>query len=846
MDLVGKRIVMAVAQVPFDNELNTFGTLAPLLLDDGTVAEEDDFPNNGLVWWMLQDRTRGFAHPGRLVTGTLERALGWDSGDPGKQYYQVDIHSVHPARPDDVVEIVAVDPSLAVTPRDLVNKPAVLRMDHSPTGQVFARLRGRVFGPFKAITELVAGVLDEYSVSLSTFDADHSVAELTEERFEELARSDRLRITAEASLTTRPRDRSNQTRVYSYEVLLGAGYTRLRSGRLPRVVLESDRQVIVRTAKQLLVRGRRQQLTALLTELADRMESGAASTPESQDVLSVVQATIRAIDADETQAQQIAQGLLSGDYLNSQLLEALRREFVEREVARFRAEINARTQTERAELDDLQAKRLSLEKEMEGRARREKTSLEQELTRAREEAERQIQTRRSELEIHQAELQRQQTILRDNLSAVVERFTTTRDEVVNQFLTIAPLFAALNLIPHSDGAPSKEAGREAAPPLEQPFVLPAFVRGLETPEEETALGEVEFFGRFTRHVQASGFVYRRMDLVGFHLGMKCCDLTVLGGNSGTGKSSLPRLYAEAMAGSESGSANRFRFVDVNPSWLDVRDLLGHVNALERRYEPGETGLFELLICAQEEWLARREETGIYLVCLDEMNLAHVEHYFGPFLQAFERIDEYRIIRCFSPQAVSRDTAFGAWPEIKLPRSLRFVGTVNLDETTKPLSLRLLDRVNFLRLRPQNVADLPTEGDRDRPRVAGRALKLKDMQAWSGHRRVEQQLALLTELEEPLRALGSPLNDRRTRGIRTFLGSAEPDICSPDEALDLQIAQRVLPQIRGLYRREAKGALDQIDQILTRAPGTFENSLTALGEFRQEAYESLMLPPEDAR
>ena len=62
--------------------------------------------------------------------------------------------------------------------------------------------------------------------------------------------------------------------------------------------------------------------------------------------------------------------------------------------------------------------------------------------------------------------------------------------------------------------------------------------------------EVGFFKRFGKHVEASGFKHRRLDLAAFHLSVKCNDLTVLGGLPGTGKSSLPRLYAEALAGDE--------------------------------------------------------------------------------------------------------------------------------------------------------------------------------------------------------------------------------------------------------------------------------------------------------
>ena len=51
-----------------------------------------------------------------------------------------------------------------------------------------------------------------------------------------------------------------------------------------------------------------------------------------------------------------------------------------------------------------------------------------------------------------------------------------------------------------------------------------------------------------------------MDLVAFHVSVKISDLTVLGGVSGTGKSSLPRLYAQALAGEAGAWDDRYRMV----------------------------------------------------------------------------------------------------------------------------------------------------------------------------------------------------------------------------------------------------------------------------------------------
>ena len=53
-------------------------------------------------------------------------------------------------------------------------------------------------------------------------------------------------------------------------------------------------------------------------------------------------------------------------------------------------------------------------------------------------------------------------------------------------------------------------------------------------------------------------------------------MTVLAGVSGTGKSLLPRRYAEAMG-------LRFLQISVEPRWDSPQDLLGFYNYIEKRY-----------------------------------------------------------------------------------------------------------------------------------------------------------------------------------------------------------------------------------------------------------------------
>ena len=112
---------------------------------------------------------------------------------------------------------------------------------------------------------------------------------------------------------------------------------------------------------------------------------------------------------------------------------------------------------------------------------------------------------------------------------------------------------------------------------------------------------------------------------------------------------------------------------------------------------------------------RQQESGIYVVTLDEMNLSHVEHYFSGFLQALEHSRE---IRSFDASSVSPDSTFAQYARLVIPKSIRFIGTVNFDETTKQLSLRHLDRTNLVRLRPmEQTAIFPALTDQ-RPQFPG--------------------------------------------------------------------------------------------------------------------------------
>ncbi|HHK5547683.1 TPA: AAA family ATPase [Bacillus thuringiensis] len=101
----------------------------------------------------------------------------------------------------------------------------------------------------------------------------------------------------------------------------------------------------------------------------------------------------------------------------------------------------------------------------------------------------------------------------------------------------------------------------------------------------------------------------------FFTALQTDQLVLLTGPSGTGKSSLVNQVGQVMQNF------KVHHVAVQSSWTDVQDLLGFFNPMKKCYLPNP---FQEAIVE-----ARNQEDVIHIICLDEMNLAHVEYTIFP-------------------------------------------------------------------------------------------------------------------------------------------------------------------------------------------------------------------------
>ncbi len=199
----------------------------------------------------------------------------------------------------------------------------------------------------------------------------------------------------------------------------------------------------------------------------------------------------------------------------------------------------------------------------------------------------------------------------------------------------------------------------------------------------------EYIRLIQSYLLAQGITFSIKSLSNFYLSLKTKPFVILAGISGTGKSKLVRLFAEAIGATNEN--NRFTMISVKPDWNDSTELIGYKN-INEEFIPGR--LTEVIEIASRV----ENKNKPYFICLDEMNLARVEYYFSEVLSLMEsrckNVEKEEIVTdlIFSKDFFKEDNKF---ENLYIPENLYFIGTVNMDDTTYSFSRKVLDRANTI-------------------------------------------------------------------------------------------------------------------------------------------------------
>jgi 5-methylcytosine-specific restriction protein B len=210
--------------------------------------------------------------------------------------------------------------------------------------------------------------------------------------------------------------------------------------------------------------------------------------------------------------------------------------------------------------------------------------------------------------------------------------------------------------------------------------------------QSIALAEIE------AAVKAAGGHYPGGEIGRYHAALNFLPykhFVILSGISGTGKTQLALRYARAVHGiADTRAPDPFLFVcAVRPEWSDPTGLTGYYDVLSNRYVV--PPFLEAVL------LATAHPDSPVFVVLDEMNLARVEYYLSDVLSAIETGEALQLHSNSVPLEGTTGSSIQA--ELPLPSNLYITGTVNVDETTNPVSDKVLDRAVIIDMSAVDLA-----------------------------------------------------------------------------------------------------------------------------------------------
>ncbi len=294
--------------------------------------------------------------------------------------------------------------------------------------------------------------------------------------------------------------------------------------------------------------------------------------------------------------------------------------------------------------------------------------------------------------------------------------------------------------------------------------------------ETLALGDIE------TAVTAQGGHYPAGEVRRLHAALNFLNqkhFVILSGLSGTGKTQLALQYARAVHGLGAADKDPFLFVcPVRPEWTDPTSLLGYYDVLSGRYEVPR--FLEAVLVA-----TAHRDVPVFVV-LDEMNLARVEYYFSDVLSAMETGEDMRLHQNSVPYEGTTGTPVR--PDLPLPPNLYVIGTINIDETTNPLSNKVLDRAVIIDLSAVDLAGFLDQLAMREPALAASVAAVRER---------------LTALEAVMAAEGLGFGYRVAEEVVRYQAFATGKLgASADEVADELMVQKVLVKLRGGERQRS--------------------------------------------
>ena len=262
-------------------------------------------------------------------------------------------------------------------------------------------------------------------------------------------------------------------------------------------------------------------------------------------------------------------------------------------------------------------------------------------------------------------------------------------------------------------------------------------------------------------------------------------ITVFAGEPGTGKTSLCKLLAKALGLYDS----RFAKILVERGWTSSKDLIGYYNPLTKEIEETQPKFTECI----RQLNAENENNLVeapYFVLLDEANLSPIEFYWSHFNYYYDN-------------PMHQEVLYSNGEKYEFGAELKFLATINYDQTTADLSPRFLDRAWVISMNPVSIDAIVTSLIEDSAvENNNEIVSLKTLNRafdWHNFRDKKMNQITKTRLDriiDKMKEGGHTISARSIHSIGHYYLVAEEYMSSKEIALDYAISQKILPCING--------------------------------------------------
>lgn len=288
-------------------------------------------------------------------------------------------------------------------------------------------------------------------------------------------------------------------------------------------------------------------------------------------------------------------------------------------------------------------------------------------------------------------------------------------------------------------------------------------------------------------ILSTGLIYSPTLIKRLAYSLMAKPFVILSGLAGSGKTQLALAFAKCLS---ENVEEQVCTVSIGADWTNREPLLGYPNALKSgEYVLPESGVLQLLMRANED------QSKPYFLILDEMNLSVVERYFADFLSAMESGEKIKLW----------DGNDDVPAEIKLPKNVFIIGTINVDETTYMFSPKVLDRANVIEFKIAADEMEDYLGKKVNINLEQAYSACTDMavdfvtKAKSPVEKDEKNKDILLSFFKELKEVNAEFGYRTVNEISRYLHFADGDL-EEDSAIDTAILQKLLPKLHGSRKK----------------------------------------------